>query len=567
MLDHVIRGAKVMDGSGSAGKVADVGIRDGMIAAIGDVDEAARTEFDADGLVLTPGFIDPHTHYDAQLMWDGSASPSNLHGVTTTINGNCGFTLAPAKPQDLPYLLQMLSVVEGMSLSALEQGVTFEGGSFTDYVDGLEGHLSLNAGFMVGHSALRHYVMGDNAVGGVASPEEIEKMAQLLEASLAAGGLGFSTSKGGSHVDHLDRPVASRAASRDEILRLCQATTSHPGTVIELTMEGVTTSFDEEAQQLLIDMSLAGGGKPVNWNQMVIWANDEDRVRGQMMVSRKARSLGGHVTGLTLPTPVANAQSFLFRSGLHRAPGIAELFKHSVPERIEMLRNQELRTKMAREAEAAGTSQAFAGPLTHWGRYKVTTFSPQNAKYSDRMIEDIAKERGEDLFDTLAEIVIADELRTILWPVYPESQADRELKVDLWKGGDLLFGGSDAGAHVDRLCGTTYITDFLAGSASGEIPLPLEQAVYAMSGQLADFFGLQGRGRIHEGAHADVVLFDPEKVGSTEPTIATDLPGGDSYRIMARANGIVKVLVNGVETVNEGQPTGATPGSVIKSAA
>ena len=273
------------------------------------------------------------------------------------------------------------------------------------------------------------------------------------------------------------------------------------------------------------------------------------------------------MTALTLPTPVANTQSFLFRSGLHRAPGIAELFKRSVPERIEMLRNKEHRTKMARAAEAAGTSHAAAGPLTHWGRYKVTTFSEANAKYSNRMIEDIAKERGEDEFDTLAEIIIADELKTVLWPVNPESEADRQLKMDLWRDGDLLFGGSDAGAHVDRLCGTTYFTDFLGGAASGRIPLSLEQAVYALTGQLSDFFHLEGRGRIEEGAHADVVLFDAEKVGSTEPIIATDLPGGDSYRILARATGIEKVLVNGVETVTAGKPTGATPGSLIKPAA
>ena len=292
MLDYVIRGATVIDGTGSPGGVADVGISDGRIVAIGRVDESSTAEFDADGLVLAPGFIDPHTHYDAQLMWDGTASPSNLHGVTTTINGNCGFTLAPMQAKDLPYMLQMLAVVEGMSITALEKGVTFEGGSFADYLQNIEGQLSVNAGFMVGHSALRHFVMGDNAVGGTATPEEVQQMAQLLSVSLAAGGLGFSTSKGPSHVDHLDRPVASRAASSEEILSLCQATASHPGTVLELTLDGVLTSFDAEAEALLIGMSLAGGGKSVNWNQMVVWANDEERVREQLMLSERARDVG-----------------------------------------------------------------------------------------------------------------------------------------------------------------------------------------------------------------------------------------------------------------------------------
>src|SRR3954471_11951418 len=212
MLDLVIRGGTVVDGTGAPGKVADVGVKDGRIVSVGKVTEAAAQTIDATGLVVCPGFVDPHTHYDAQLFWDPYASPSNLHGVTSVLGGNCGFTLAPLAPENAGYLLDMMVRVEGMPKVALEQGVPWDWRGFGEYLDRLDGNLGVNAGFLVGHCALRRDVMGADAVGSEATSDQLDSMARLLDEALAAGGLGFPTTLAFTHSDGDGEPVASRWA-------------------------------------------------------------------------------------------------------------------------------------------------------------------------------------------------------------------------------------------------------------------------------------------------------------------------------------------------------------------
>ena len=217
MLDYVIRSGTVIDGTGEPGRLADVGIRDGRIVAVGRIDEAGTVEFDAGGLTVMPGVVDPHTHYDAQLFWDPLASPSNVHGVTTVIGGNCGFTLAPINAEDADYIRQMMAKVEGMPLAALENGVPWNWSTFGEYLDALDGRLGVNAGFLVGHCALRRKVMGADRGEEVASDDEIAAMRALLAESLEAGGLGFSSSQSRTHSDGDGRPdqLALRRPPRD----------------------------------------------------------------------------------------------------------------------------------------------------------------------------------------------------------------------------------------------------------------------------------------------------------------------------------------------------------------
>src|SRR5689334_23097915 len=209
MLDVVIRGGTVVDGTGAPGRTADVGLRDGRVVAIGAVDEDATDVVDADGLVVAPGFVDPHTHYDAQLFWDAAATPSNLHGVTSMIGGNCGFTLAPLHARDADYMRRMMMKVEGMPLPALEAGVPWSWQSFGEYLGALDGRVGMNVGFLVGHCALRRHVMGADAVGNVATDAQLDEMVRLLHASIEAGGLGLSTTLSFTHSDGDGKPVAS----------------------------------------------------------------------------------------------------------------------------------------------------------------------------------------------------------------------------------------------------------------------------------------------------------------------------------------------------------------------
>lgn len=265
MLDHLIKGATVVDGTGAPARVADVGIRDGRIAAIaapGTVTEEARTTEDATGLVLTPGFIDPHTHYDAQLFWDPYATPSMNHGVTTVAGGNCGFTLAPlnpARPEDADYTRRMMSKVEGMALKALEEGVDWTWSTFGEYLDALEGRIAVNAGFMVGHCALRRHVMGEDAVGGQPTPEQMQQMLDLFHDAMNAGAWGLSTTQSSTHSDGSGAPVASRHARPAELLALSKAVAEHEGTQLEAIVAGCLDQFSDDEIDLFVEMSAAAG--------------------------------------------------------------------------------------------------------------------------------------------------------------------------------------------------------------------------------------------------------------------------------------------------------------------
>jgi len=230
MLDYLITNATIVDGTGAPSTWGDVAVRDGRIVAVGndvDRDDDARVTFNADGLVVAPGFVDPHTHYDAQFFWDPFATPSNVHGVTSVIGGNCGFTLAPLHAEDADYIRRMMAKVEGMPLAALEQGIDWKWESFGEYLDALDGKLAVNAGFLVGHCALRRYVMGEAATGNEASDEQLAEMVRILHDSINAGGLGFSTTLSSTHSDGDGQPVVSRFASKRELLALCAAAGEH----------------------------------------------------------------------------------------------------------------------------------------------------------------------------------------------------------------------------------------------------------------------------------------------------------------------------------------------------
>jgi N-acyl-D-aspartate/D-glutamate deacylase len=563
MLDYLIKGGTVVDGTGAAGRRADVGVRDGRIVSIGVVDEPARSVLEAEGLIVAPGFVDPHTHYDAQLFWDPTASPSNVHGVTTIVGGNCGFTLAPIKARDADYIRKMMAKVEGMPLAALENGVDWQWETFADYLSRLEGNLGVNAGFLVGHCALRRFVMGESSIGNEATPEQIDAMVDLLHTSIEAGGLGFSTTLSKTHSDGDGEPVPSRWSSRDEVLMLCRATGEHEGTTLEGIVDGCLDQFDDDEIDLLVDMSLAAN-RPINWNVLTVDSRVPARVPRQLGASTRATEAGGRIVALTMPVLVPMNMSFLNYCALNMLPGWGDVLGLPVPERIERLRDPDTRREMAARAdsEEAGVFRRLAD----FARYVIgDTYAPVNDGLQGRVVADIAAERAQDPFDTLVDIVIADDLRTILWPMPPDNDPESwAMRKDVWADDRAMLGGSDAGAHLDRMCGAPYTTRFLGDCLRGRKLATLERAVQMMTEEPARLFGLRDRGRLAEGFHADVVVFDPETVGADHATLVDDLPGG-SARLTAGANGVVRVLVNGVETVIDNEATGALPGAVLRS--
>ncbi|WP_407552149.1 D-aminoacylase [Streptomyces sp. Pv4-95] len=569
MLDHLIKGATVVDGTGAPGRAADLGIRDGRIAVVaapGTVTEPARTTEDATGLILAPGFVDPHTHYDAQLFWDPYATPSLNHGVTTVAGGNCGFTLAPLhpdRPDDADYTRRMMSKVEGMSLVALEEGAPWNWHSFGEYLDALEGRIAVNAGFMVGHCALRRYVMGPDAIGGQPTDEQLAAMLELFHDAMNAGAWGLSTTQSATHSDGDGSPVASRHARPAELLALSRAVADHEGTQIEAIVAGCLDQFDDDEIDLLVDMS-AAAGRPLNWNVLTIDAAVPERVPRQLVPSERARKAGGRIVALTMPILTPMNMSLGTFCALNLIPGWGDILGLPVPERIAALRDPDIRADMLRRAESkeAGVFRR----LTHFARYVIgDTYSPANDGLSGRVVGDIAAERGQEPFHCLVEICAQDELRTVLWPMPTDNDpASWALRRETWEHEDVLLGGSDAGAHLDRMCGAPYTTRFLGDCLRGRKLVGLERAVQMLTDDPARLLGLRERGRIAEGHHADLVLFDPERIDAGPATLVHDLPG-DSPRLDSRALGIVSVRVNGVETIREDVVTGAVPGTVLRS--
>ena len=563
MLDLLIRDAEIVDGTGAPAFHGDVGISDGRITAVGDIDDLATKTVDAQGLTLTPGFVDLHTHYDAQLFWDPTASPSLQHGVTTVFGGNCGFTLAPVAADQQDYLTRMLARVEGMPLEALRAGLDWQWASFGDWLNRFDGRIAVNAGFLVGHSALRLAAMGEDAVGGQATPAQVERMVELLHEALADGALGLSTSQSHTHNDGAGQPVPSRSASRDELLALAAGVRDHPGTTLEAIIPGCLQGFSDDEVALLTGMSVAAD-RPLNWNLLGVSAANPAGHQGQLRASEIAAERGGRIVALTLPHAMKIRLSFLTGFVLDGLPGWRDTMHLPVPERLAALADPEVRRRLNDGAQSKDAGMLRG--LANWERLIIVeTFAPENDDATGRTVGEVAAARGGEPFDTLLDIVIADELRTGLTPApFGDDAADWRLRAEVWRSPHAVIGGSDAGAHLDMMCGAIYTTSLLGHGVREHQVVTLEEAVRLLTDVPARLYGLAERGRITPGWHADLVLFDPATVDHGPERTRYDLPAG-APRLVADARGITSVLVDGVEVCRDGVATGALPGTVLRS--
>jgi N-acyl-D-aspartate/D-glutamate deacylase len=562
MLDLKITGGTIVDGSGEPRYRGDVGIKDGRIVAMGTVEEPAREVIDAQGKVVAPGFVDVHTHYDAQGFWDPTLSPSSFHGVTTVFGGNCGFSIAPLSEESGAYLMPMLARVEGMPLESLAKGVPWNWSSFAEFLSRLDGKLAINAGFMAGHSAIRRYVMGPRAVGEKATPAEIETMKELLRESIRGGAMGFSTSLSSTHNDADGNPVPSRHASRDEVYALASVVSEFEGTSVEL-IPGL--DFDDDTYDVLTQSSLAAK-RAVNWNVLMVISGRPEEIaviQKKLGATDHARARGGEVIALTVP------QSPTIRLNLHGGmafdtlPGWAPFFKLPVDARIAKLKDPTSRAQLKAGAATAPESTRL---IANWPNTMVAeVFAAKNKPYEGRMIGAIATEEKRDPFDVFVEIAIADGLKTIFMPQFPpESLEIYRERAKLWADDRTIIGGSDAGAHTDMIDTFALPTALLASAVREYGVITLEQAVHQLTAKAAGLLGLRERGTLRQGCYADLVVFDPDRVGPGKVHTRTDLPGG-CMRLYADANGIHNVIVNGREIIREGAYLGVAAGVVLRS--
>jgi N-acyl-D-aspartate/D-glutamate deacylase len=399
---------------------------------------------------------------------------------------------------------------------------------------------------------------------GPATPAQVEAMARLVAEACAAGALGFSTSTAPTHNDGHGDPVPSRGADHEELVTLAAAVSGTPGTTLECILAGCLNGFTEDEMELLTRMSVAGN-RPINWNVLGVSSLNPGNHDRQLGASDYAASRGGRVVALTLPHSVSIRLSFLTGFVLDGFPGWRPVMALPVEERMRALGDPEVRRRLKEgaDSEEAGVLRGLA----NWSRFQIAeAFVPENAAYEGRTVGEILSERGGgDAFDLLCEIVVADGLRTGLRPAgMTASEADWKLRAEVWRDPRTVVGGSDAGAHLDMMCGAIYSTSLLAHGVREFGVITMEEAIHQLTDVPAQLYGLTGRGRIADGYAADLIVFDPARVGYGTERMRSDLPGGAS-RLYAEATGMQHVLVNGVAVAEDGALIGDTPGTQLRS--
>jgi N-acyl-D-aspartate/D-glutamate deacylase len=557
-LDLLVRGGRVVDGTGAPARTADVAVRDSRVVDVGRIDEPAARVLEADGLTVTPGFVDIHTHYDAQLHWDPTASPASWHGVTTLLTGNCGFTLAPSKREDLEWLMLMLSRVEGMSAEALAAGVTFAGGSFAEFLGGLEGNVGVNVGANVGHCAVRRFVMGDDASERTATDDEIDAMRQLVRQAFAEGAVGFTSSQLELHVAHDGRGVPSNHAAPEEIVALASVLSEVGHGSIEFIPRTFLDGYSDDDRALILDMARASG-RPVNLNTLTKLPHAPEGWKRSLDFARDA-----HGQGLSVhPMFAANRQGAHFQLAttflFDEMPSFRDHLTLPSPAREERLRDPAVRDQMRKElADPTGRSFVFI-----WEVLKVeTTTRADHERYLERSVAEIAAEWNADPLDAFLDLSLAEDLQTQFVLAAPPSRGRRAATEELVRDPIVMAGSSDGGAHLLSFCGADYTTRLLAEWVPDV--LRLEDAVARLTSVPARLHGITDRGELRPGQAADLLLLDLEGLRASEsPRYVEDFPS-DPGRYVVDSEGYVATVVNGEVLLDRGDWTGARPGAILR---
>ncbi len=536
-MKTALRGAILVDGTGSPWSDDDVLVTDGVITEVGDISKGAADEdVDLTGLVLAPGFIDPHTHYDAQVLWDRDVTPSSWHGVTTVVMGNCGFGIAPASPEGRDLVLRTLENVEGMPLDALRAGLPWTFESFPEYLDALDAEPTrCNLAALLGHTPLRFHVLGEEATERAATPAEIARMREIVDEGMTAGAIGFSTSRSESHRGAFGRPVPSRLAELSEIWALAEGVGAAGRGTIEATWG--PDFHVEECAQLAADI-----GRPVTWAAIMVV---RENAAMSVDLERRVAEAGGAGTGVfpqVACRPIVAQVTLADPAPLANVPAFGEI--------LSLERSQ----RPALYADPAWRGRAYAGVREKWGT-KLDDATVQETQLHQDLrdgptLGELAAQRGGTALDVAVKLALAEDLATRFRIVMIND--DEEQVGRLLQNKSLLLGLSDAGAHTSQLCDAGFATYLLQRWVRELEVLTLEDAVWRLTGQPAQVYGLSGRGRIAPGFVADLVAFDPATVGSGPLERVVDLPGG-ADRLVAPSIGVEHVWVAGHRTRADGK--------------
>lgn len=536
--DIVIRGGTLVDGTGAPGRPADVAVAGGRIVAVGSELEGRR-ELDASGQIVAPGFVDIHTHYDAQVFWDPALTPSSYHGVTTVVAGNCGFSIAPVRPDGVDLLARTLQHVEDMSFDTLAAGVpwdVFE--TFPQYLDAVEARgVGLNYGCYVGHTAVRLFVMGPEAYERPATPAELAAMQQAVADAMAAGAIGFATSASPTHNGDSGRPVPSRVADLAEVEALLDPVRDAGRGVVALLPGGVIPHEDMFALQRRV-------GRPFTWTALLT-IKGHPYHEGVVAAHDAARSEGVEVWPQVSCRPLVFQMNLLEPFTFNTRPAFAALMGKPVEEREAAYRDPTWRA--ATWVELQGRS---GGLPVNWPALSVAE-SATRPDLAGRAVVDIAEERGVTALDAMLDIALGDGLRTRFNSVLAND--DPDAIAWLLPRDDVLLGLADSGAHVSQLCDACFATDLLGPWVRDREVMPLERAIHKLTAEPARVYGLDDRGVVAEGKAADLVVFDPATVAPGPLRRVWDFPA-DGERLVADAPvGVTHTLVNGVPIRVDGE--------------
>jgi N-acyl-D-aspartate/D-glutamate deacylase len=521
----VIRGGTVFDGSGAPGRAADVAIADGVIREIGPKLQGER-ELDASGCAVAPGFIDIHTHYDAQVFWDPALRPSSFHGVTTVVAGNCGFTIAPTRPEHHDLIVRTLENVEDMNPATLTAGIAWDFETFPEYLELVRKRgTMLNFTSYIGHSALRLYVLGEAAYERAATADETLRMCQLVREAMDAGAAGFSSSFSFAHRGVDGKPVPSRFAERDEVEALFHAL-GQTGKGVVLATPGEQCSYPDfyELQPLI--------GRPFTWP---LFAAPDRKHQSQLTLHQHSLSKDMRVWPQVTPRPLTMQFTMADAYSLNVGKVFGELLERSREERIAAYRDPAWRARAAEDL-------AHVPMAPRWETFEVSE-SERFPELQGRRVADLARERGCGPLDVMCELALEEDLAT-RFRAYIAND-DVEAVRELLTHDRVVLGLSDAGAHVGQLCDAPLPTDLLGGWVRERELMPLEQAVRKLCGEPADMFGFVRRGYLREGNWADVCVFDPQTVGTGPVRRVRDFPAEAERLTAEEPSGVRHVLVNG----------------------
>ncbi len=565
-LDLIVKNGTIVDGSGMGRYRADVGMKGGRIVEIGRIRAPAQRTINADGLIVAPGFIDGHTHMDAQVNWDRSGTCSCWHGVTTVIMGNCGFALAPCPPDQREWFARCLTAVEDIPLESMLSGIDWNWETFPEYLNTVNNlPKALNYGAYIGHSALRMYTMGERALSEAATEDDVARMVASVKEAIEAGAMGFSSSRAGTHVTPDDTPVASRIAEWSEIDALVGAMADLNAGIFQIGPDVSSGASQREFLQQLKRVALKSG-RPTMFGTISTRQGDRpNSYRYQLDYLDECVAAGARMFGQTTTksiNAIFSLKSYLMFDGL---PAWKEIRALPLAEQKRRLADPEVRRALVadenrmkpRDNVFQGGGAATTDPRKpDYGNL----FAMKDVAWEDPTIASLAASTGKHPVEVMIDLMLANENQVFVQPLVNEAPADI---LDMMRHPWTLTTFSDSGAHVCQEMGSSLQTHMLSYWVRAKQAFTLEQAVRKLTFDNATAWELNDRGLVRAGFAADLVLFDEATIRPSMPTVESDLPGG-ARRLVQKAEGIAATVVNGAVAFENGVATGASSGVLLK---